>query len=207
MLNVYFSPGSAALSALIALEESGARYETTRVDFASQEQRSPAYLKVNPLGRVPALATERGILTEVPAILAFVAQSFPDAGLAPLDDPFAFARMQAFNAYLSSTVHVAHAHGRCGSRWTDDPAALEALRRKVPETMTAAFRLAEDHYLEGPWVMGDQYSICDPYLFTIAQWLEGDGVDPETALPRVADHRARMRERPAVQRALAVEAA
>lgn len=207
MLNVYFSPNSAALSTLIALEEAGARYEATRIDFAAQEQRCPEYLKINPLGRVPALVTDRGVLTEAPAILAFIAQSYPDAGLAALDDPFLFARMQAFNSYLCSTVHVAHAHNRRGSRWTDDPAALEALTRKVPETMAAAFRLVEDHYLEGPWVMGEQYSICDPYLFTIAQWLEGDGVDAEIELPRVSDHRARMRERPAVQRALAVAAA
>lgn len=201
-LTLYFAPGTAALAPHIALEEAGAAYETIRVDFKSEEQRSPAYLKINPLGRVPALKTGRGTITEVPAILAFIAQSFPDAGLAPVDDPFLFARMQAFNSYMCSTVHVAHAHKMRGYRWTDDPAAMEALKRKVPETMAAAFRLVEDIYLEGPWVMGERYSICDPYLFTIAQWLEGDGVDAATVLPRIAEHRERMKTRPAVQRAI-----
>jgi glutathione S-transferase len=91
-----------------------------------------------------------------------------------------------------------------GTRWTDDPAAIEALKRKVPETVAAAFKLIEDHRFEGPWVMGERYTICDPYLFTIAQWLAVAGVDPAT-LPGIADHRERMRARPAVQRALAME--
>jgi glutathione S-transferase len=92
-----------------------------------------------------------------------------------------------------------------GYRWADDPAAIEAMRRKVPESVGQAFALIERHKLRGPWVMGERYTICDPYLFTLAQWLEVDGVDPAT-LPRVAEHRSRMAERPAVQRALAAEA-
>jgi glutathione S-transferase len=72
-------------------------------------------LAINPKGRVPALVTHADILTETPAILAYIAQRYPQANLAPLDDPFAFARMQAFNSYLCSTVHVAHAHWMCGT--------------------------------------------------------------------------------------------
>ena len=90
-----------------------------RIDFEADEQRSSRYLAVNPKGRVPAMVTDRGILTETPAILAFIAQNFPQAGLAPLADPFAFAQVQAFNSYLCSTVHVAHAHGKRGHRWAD----------------------------------------------------------------------------------------
>ena len=80
-----------------------------RVDFAKSEQRQPAYLAINPKERVPALVTDGGILTETPPILACIAKSFPQAALAPLDDPFAFAQEQAFNSYLCSTAHVAHA--------------------------------------------------------------------------------------------------
>src|SRR3954451_1987209 len=79
------------------LEEVGAGYDTVRIDFGANEQHSPDYLAVNPRGRVPALVTNKGVLTETPAILAFITQSFPRAGLAPLDDPFAFAEVQAFN--------------------------------------------------------------------------------------------------------------
>jgi glutathione S-transferase len=101
-------------------------------------------------------------------------------------------------------VHVAHAHGRRGARWADDGAAIEAMKRKVPSTMTECFELIEHKLLKGPWVVGEQYTICDPYLFTVASWLEGDGVDT-TKLPSVIEHRRRMLARPAVQKAVAAE--
>ena len=205
MLKLFYAAGTCALASHIALEEAGAAYETVRVDFSKDEQKQPAYLAINPKARVPALLTEHGVLTETPAILAFVAQRHPDAALAPLDDPFAFARVQAFNSYLCSTVHVAHAHRRRGARWVDDnPSAIEAMQRKVPANMTACFALMEREMFAGPWVMGEAYTICDAYLFTIAQWLESDSVDP-ALFPRIHAHRQRMSERPAVMRAIAQE--
>ena len=204
MLTLFYARHACSLASHIALEEAGADYTTVRIDFAAGEQRQPDYLAINPKGRVPALVTDAGILTETPAILAFVAQSFPQARLAPLDDPFAFAQVQAFNSYLCSTVHVAHAHRVRGSRWADDPAAIAEMRRKAPESVAACFDLIERDMLKGPWVMGEAYTICDPYLFTVAEWLEGDGVDL-SRLPRVIDHRSRVAERPAVRKAIAAE--
>ena len=205
MLKLFYSPGACSLASHIALEEAGVPYELMRLNFKADDQRKPEYLKVNPKGRVPALVTDRGILTESPAILAYIAQTFPAAKLAPTD-AFDFARAQAFNSYLCSTVHVSHAHRVRGNRWADDPAAIKEMQRKVPETVGAAFALIENGMLEGPWVMGQDYSICDGYLFTMAQWMEGDGVDL-SKLPRVMEHRVRVAERPAVKRALAQEAA
>jgi glutathione S-transferase len=204
MLKLYYAPNTCALAPHIAIEEAAAEYDTVRIDFGAAEQRQSDYLAINPKGRVPSLVTDRGILTEVPAILVFVAQSFPAAGLAPIDDPFALAQVQAFNSYLCSTVHVAHAHRVRGSRWVDDAQSIEAMQRKAPQSIGDTFALIENGMLEGPWVMGERYTICDPYLFTVARWLEGDGVDL-TRLPRVLEHRARMAERPAVQRAVAQE--
>jgi glutathione S-transferase len=197
----YTGPGTCALATHIALHEAGAAFDVVTLDFAQQQQRSDDYLRINPKGRVPALVTPQGVLTETPALLVFIAQSFPDRGLAPLDDPFAFGRLQEFNSYLASTVHVAHAHKRRGARWVDDPAAIEAMQKKVPQTMRACAEHLE-HGLTGPWVMGARYSVADAYLYTLAGWLEGDGVDTGT-LPRLLAHRARMNERDAVQRALA----
>lgn len=205
-MKLYYAPGSAALAVHIALEQAGADYEAVRVDLANNQQRTPEYLRVNPKGRVPALVTDRGILTETPAILAYIAQSFPAARLAPLDDPYAFAEVQAFNSYLCSTVHVAHAHNRRGYRWADDPAALAAMKKKVPQAVGESFLLIEREMLRGPWVMGEDYTICDIYLFTLAQWLEGDGVNV-TLLPRVLAHRARMAADPVVATVLAAEQA
>jgi len=204
MIKLYYAVNTCALASHVALAEAGAEYSTVRINFAANEQRSPEYLAINPKGRVPAMVTDRGILTETPAMLAFVAQSHPGAGLAPLDDPFAFAQVQAFNSYLCSTVHVAHAHRMRGSRWADDPAAIAEMQRKVPQSVGACFELIEHDMLKGPWVMGEAYTICDPYLFTLASWLEGDGVDLRR-LPRVLAHRSRMSERPAVQKAIAEE--
>jgi glutathione S-transferase len=204
MLKLYYSPGSCALASHIALEEAGAPYTAERIDFKNNQQNSPEYLAVNPKGRVPAMVTDGGTLTETPALLAFIAQSFPQAKLAPLDDPFAFAKVQAFNSYLCSTVHVAHAHGGRGYRWAAEQTSFADMKCRVPETMGASFALIERGMLKGPWVMGETFTICDPYLFTIAQWLERDGVDP-AALPKVFDHRKRMSERPAVRKAIAEE--
>jgi glutathione S-transferase len=206
MLKLYYAPHTCSLATHIALEESGADYSTAMVDFAANEQRSPEYLAINPKGRVPALVTDRGILTETPAMLAFVAQSFPAARLAPLDDRFAFAQVQAFNSYLCSTLHVAHSHRMRGRRWADDEAAIAAMQRKVPDSVAACYELIERDMLKGPWVMGEHYTICDPYLFTIAQWLEDDGVDPGR-FPGVIGHRRRMSERLSVDKAIVEELA
>lgn len=205
MLILYYAPATCALAAHIALEQSGAEYELQRVDFKSTQQRSPEYLKLNPKGRVPALVTEHGVLTETPAILLYIAQRFPQAGLAPLDDPWALAQLNSVCSYLCSTVHVAHAHGRRGSRWADDPAAIEAMKAKVPQTVGDGFTMIESELFKGPWVMGERYSIADPYLYTLATWMESDGVDP-ARFPKVAEHRWRMAALPAVAKVLAAEA-
>jgi glutathione S-transferase len=206
MLKLFYAPNTCALASHVALEEAGADYEAVRLDFRANEQRKPEYLAINPKGRVPALVTDRGVLTETPAILAFVAQCFPQARLAPLDDPFAFARIQAFNSYLCATVHVAHAHRIRGYRWVDadDKSAIAAMQKKVPQSVGECFELIEREMFAGPWAMGEGYTICDPYLFTLASWLEGDGVDP-ARFPKVFGHRQRMAERPAVRAALAEE--
>lgn len=197
MMKLYWAPGTCALASHIALEEAGAKYETVKLDFTQGDQRKPDYLKLNSKGRVPALVSERGILTETPAILAWIAQTYPQAKLAPAD-PFEFAAAQAFNSYLCSTVHPAHAHGRRGARWSDDAAAQETMKAKVPQNMADCYTIIENEMLKGPWVMGGAYSMCDPYLYTISGWLEGDKVDI-AKFPKVHDHFKRMNERPAVK--------
>ena len=197
MLTLYAATGSCSRASHIALEESGLAYKVRLVDFAKAEQREPAYLAINPKGRVPALATDQGVLTESPAILAHIAALSPPGLLAPTD-PFAFARMQSFNLYLATTVHVAHAHGRRAARWSDDAAAQASMAAKVTQNMRDGFALIEAD-LTGEWAMGDAY------LFTFAGWLESDGVDI-AEFPRVQAHFERMKARPAVQRALAAKA-
>jgi glutathione S-transferase len=201
-ITLYYAPGTCAQAVRIALHEAGVPHEAVRIDFSAAEQRSPAYLAVNPKGRVPALLTEHGVLTETPALLAYVAQRFPEARLAPAD-AFGFARMQEFHSYLASTVHVAHAHRPRAARWADEPEAQAAMQRKVPANMAECFEVIERHYLgDGPWVMGGQYTVADGYLFTVAGWLKSDGVDI-ARFPQVHAHFQRVAARPATQEALA----
>jgi len=205
MLKFYYAPKTCALAAHLALEHIGAPYEAIQLDFSQQSQRSPEFLSINPKGRVPAIVTDEGILTETPALLLYLCQRHPEAELAPLDDIFATAQMQAFNNYLCSTVHVAHAHRVRGIRWSDDEDAIESMKKKVPQSMGDAMALIENGMLKGPWVMGEQYTVADMYLYTIANWLEGDGVDI-SKLPRVIAHREKMASDPLIKKLTALYA-
>lgn len=199
-MDLFYAPGTVALASGIALEEAGIPYTPHRVDFASSEQRGAAYLALNPKGRVPSLVTERGVLTETPAILRYIATLNPGAGLWPAD-PFEAARLDEVCAYLCSTVHVSHAHKFRGTRWSDDPEVIEGMKVKVTENMTEHFRLLSG-MIRGPYLLGETFSMADAYVHTLALWLPGDGVDP-ASLPVIAAHGAAMAARPAVQRARA----
>lgn len=201
-MRLHLAKGTIALAAHIALEESGLDYELVWLDFAKGDQRSNAYLAINPKGRVPTLETEHGILTEAAAILAYISEMAPDAKLLP-KDIWSRAKVAEMQLYLASTVHVNHAHKMRGSRWADDTAAHEAMRAKVTENMTENASLIEAEYLTGPWVLGDTYSTADIYLYTIARWLEGDGVDL-APFSKLRAHMAAMEARPAVKSAIAL---
>ena len=205
MLKLFHAWGSCSLASLIALEEAGADYELAVMDTKAGDQRTADYLKINPKGRVPALITARGILTETPAILSYIAETHPAAHLLP-EDAWARAQAHAFNAYLCSTVHVAHAHKHRGYRWTDDAAAQAAMTAAVPKNEIACFQLIEDDMLAGPWVLGETFSVCDAYLYTLTGWLEGDGVD-RRQFPKVNALYDAVAARPAVRKVLARQTA
>ena len=129
MLKLFYSPNSCALASHIALQEAGADYETVRLDFRANEQRKPEYLAINPKGRVPALATDRGILTETPAILAFIAQSFPQARLAPLDDRLRLRRACRPSTAISAPPSTSPTPIACAARAGSTPATPPPSRR------------------------------------------------------------------------------
>ena len=197
MLTLYYSRASCAYAPHILLHDAGADFTTVEIDFATGEQTSPDFLAINPKGRVPALVTPDGILTENPAILLYIAQTHPETKLAP-SEPFALARAQSFNMFLASTVHVAHSHKHRGARWADDPAAQAAMTAKVTENMAMYAGMIEAHYFTGPWVLGENYSMCDAYLALITRWLGADGVDLAD-FPNLQAHDKLMRTRPSMQ--------
>jgi glutathione S-transferase len=197
MLRLFYAPGTVAVATAITLHEAGLDFEPVLVDFTKGEQTGPDYHQVNPKGRVPALETDRGILTETGAILDYIGAIAPKAGLVP-NDPFQAAKMREVMYYLASTAHVNHAHKTRGSRWASNETSWADMTAKVPETMTACCAHIETCCLTGPYVLGQTISLADPWLFTICTWLAGDDVD----LADFASVRAFMKEmetRPSVQ--------
>lgn len=201
MLTLHYMPGTISIATAIALFEADLPFEAIKVDFASAEQTKPAYHRINPKGRVPALDTGQGILTETGALLEYVAASAPEAGLIP-QNALEAARMREVMYYLASTMHVNHAHRMRGSRWATRQESFDDMAAKVPETMAESAAYIESHGLAGPYVLGDSFSIADPYLFLICNWLDGDGVDA-TAYRKITAFMDAMNARPSVQKARA----
>ena len=178
------------------------------MDFATAEQRSDRYLAINPKGRVPALETDDGVLTECVAILAWIAQRWPEARLAPLDDPWAFAQMQSFNAFLASSVHPANAHINRPERYAEGEIAARAMRVKALEALDGFYRLIEARLADGrAWANGRAFTVSDPYLMVITGWMIRRELLGSDRFPAVLAHHRRTLDRPATQRALAREAA
>ncbi|VAW05790.1 Glutathione S-transferase [hydrothermal vent metagenome] len=195
-MKLYYAPQTISIAVAIALHEAGVEYTPVMLNFPTGEQGKPDYLAINPKGRVPAIVTQQGILTETGALLDYVAALAPKASLVP-DDPFKAAQMRAVMYYLASTMHVNHAHRVRGQRWADQQSSFDDMAQKTPQTMTESCRFIEDHALQGPYVMGDEITLADCYLFIVSTWLEGDGVDLD-AFPKITGFRELMNSRASV---------
>lgn len=198
MLKLYCAPKTISVASAIALHEAGLDYVPVPVDFAAAEQTRAPYQAVNPKGRVPALDTGRGIVTETGAVLEYIGALAPQSGLVP-DDPLDAARMREVMYYLASTMHVNHAHKMRGSRWATQQSSFEDMRAKVTENMAASCAYLQNCCVKGPFVLGHRISLADPWLYTICTWLKGDGVDP-AAYPTIANFMKAMEARDSVRR-------
>ncbi|MBE0413688.1 glutathione S-transferase family protein [Yoonia sp.] len=193
MFKLHYAPRTISIAPAIVLEEAGLPYDPVLVDFSAAEQTKPAYHQINPKGRVPALETPDGVLTETGAILEYIA---PD--MVP-DNALAAARMRELMYYLASTMHVNHAHGARGNRWADDPNAIQDMKRKVPATMAASCDYLEEFLPQLPFWGADGMIVSDAYLYVVLTWLPGDGVDV-SRYPNLAAFQHRMNTRRSVQR-------
>lgn len=201
-LKLFYAPGACSLAPHIALEEAGQPFIPVRVDTKGGEHRQPGFLRINPKARVPALAIDDWVLTENPAILQFIARSYPDAALWP-DQPRDQARAAEWLAWIASTVHVAYAHVRRAERYAASEAALQDVRDTGRAASLTLWRDVETKLDAGSWAMGEQYTVVDPYLLVFWQWGAGPvlGFDMDQ-FPRWTTHTQRMLQRPAVQRSL-----
>jgi len=198
-MKVYCAPNTISVATIILLEEAGAAYEPVIISLANGDQTTPEYHAINPKGRVPAVITEDGILTETGAIVEYIAALAPDQGLVPAN-PWDAAQMRSVMYYLAATMHVNHAHKMRGHRWANEDASFKDMTAKVPETMGQSCAFVEETCALDPFVMGTQMSVADPWLFTICTWLKSDGVDI-AAYPRLSAHFDMMTARASVAKA------
>ena len=201
-ISLYFAPNSSAFAPLVALEEAGADFQPVFVRLAAGEQHTPAYRAINPRGRVPTLVVDGTPIYEVIAILGWIADRYPDAGLLPTEPT---ERAEAFSlmSWIASTVHIALAQVRRPERYTDDPAirlALEAPGRIAFADALAEFE-ARSAATASPFLIGDRFGAVDAYALVVRRWADGLGIDRAT-FPSFADRTDALFARASVRRAL-----
>ena len=201
MLRLHHAPLACSFASRLALIETGLPHEIAFVRTWKGEQHAEAYRRVNPRGKVPALETEQGVITESTAILPYIADLVPGKQLLPPPGSFARARGQSWLSFLSSTLHCAisaamHPLDGCES----EPAAKAAVAK-----VAAAFADVNNH-LEGREYLLDAFSVCDLYLLVFSLWRSA----PEFAgklsdLPHLDAFQQRMMARPGFVAALGEE--
>jgi glutathione S-transferase len=185
MLTLFFAPGASSMAVHIALHEIGVPFEGRPMSFWNKDMGSPEYLALNPEGKVPTLLVDGQPLTEVAAILFYLAKRFPDAALLPRDDVAAEARAISWMSFIASTLHPA--------------------RQRGPDYARQVYSIA-DRRLGGGWALGE-YSIADIHLFRL-YWRLANSLKPAAdEFPNLTAHYARMMDRPAVRRTIEVESA
>ena len=185
MLTLYFAPGSSSMAVHIALHEIGVAFEGKPMSFRNKDMSAPDYLKLNPEAKVPTLVVDGRPLTEVAAILYYLAKRYPDAELLPRNDIEADAQALSWMSFAASTLHPARRHG------------LDYARE--------VYGIA-DQRLGSGWALG-RYSIADIHLFRL-YWRLVNALKPAPeTFPNLTAHYARMMARPAVQRTIEAEAA
>jgi len=200
MLTLYYAPGACSMAPHIVLEESGEQYQAKKVDLAGGEQRTEAYLKINPLGRVPALRLDNGEpLAENTAILPYLGKRF---GLWPTD-ALGEAKALSLIGFFASSVHVAHAHVGRPERYTADQSAFPGIKDMGLKTFHLYLKQV-DGLLAGREWLSDRYTVLDPYAFIFYTWGLRRGL-PMAELKNYSAFKDRMLQRPAVARVLADE--
>jgi glutathione S-transferase len=186
MLTLYFAPGASSMAPHIALFETGAAFEGRPLSFRKDENRTPEYLAINPLGQVPTLVIDGRPLTEVAAILFYLARTYPQADLIP-EDPEGQAQVVSWMSFIAATLHPARRQG------------LEHARR--------IYALADQRLGPADWTVGERYSIADIHLFRLFWRFLNSLKPPADEFPNLMRLQDKVLQRPAVQRTLEVEAA
>jgi len=201
---LYTAPYTCGRVAAIALEEAGVEFETRLVRFLKGEHKSSAFRRLNPKGKVPALEIDGQVLTENVAILTYLNECFPQAGLLPPAAAAADrARQIADLCFCSATLHPLVTRIRMPMFFAG-PEHAATVKRTAEQAMDEYFQLIEDRIGNGEWWYGRQWSVMDGYLYWVFWRVDGAGYDT-SRFPRFTAHAQAMEQRPAVLRALARE--
>jgi glutathione S-transferase len=201
-LILYYAPTACSIAPHIALEEVGVPFEPRRIDLAKGEQASVEFLALSPLGRVPAMIIDGEAVTEVPALLTYVASLDTGVGLTPPPGTLAYARCFEWLGFLSSSLHVAYAQFRRPQRFLPETSpARDELTEQGRQNTIRLYREVERR-LTGGWAAGDSYSIADINLFPFFTWAWRLEFDVRKECPKWAALFDRVKERPAAQRAI-----
>lgn len=203
---LHMAPGTCARVPAIGLFEAGVEFEPRLVRFMAGEHRSPAYLSVNPLGKVPALQIDGAVVTENVALVRYLARRFPEAQLMPsVGSDIEDARQVADLCYCSSTLHPIVTRIRLPQMFAETPEAQASVYRRATEMMVQSLAIAERRLQDQPWWYGERWSLMDAYLNWVWFRITGAGFD-QTPFPALADHDRRNAERPSHQKLQALEA-
>lgn len=193
MLSLYYAPGACSMAAHIVLEESGEKYEPRKMDLSKGEQKTPEYMKIHPMGRVPALKLDSGEhITENTAILPYLGKRFNKWPT----DPLAEARAHSLIGFLAASVHPAHAHFNRPERYAADPAAHPAIKEQGLKSFHGYLKEMDGKLAGREW-FSDQYSVLDPYALVFYVWGVRRGL-PMPELKNYTDFKNRMAKREAV---------
>ena len=203
MMTLYFSPGACSLASHIGLEETGTPYELKPVLLAKGQQKTEAYLKINPRGKVPSLSVDGKILIENTAILTYLARRFPEKRLMPTD-PSEEARCIATMCWFSSVVHPSYQHSHRPERFAEGEAAQAEVKETGRKSFWANCQEIDSMFQNNDWIMGSEYTLVDPYALVFYGW----GVRGEFPMKELSSYTAwqdRMMKRPTVQKSVESE--
>jgi glutathione S-transferase len=203
MLTLYYSPGACSTASHVTIEESGAPYEAKPIMLSKGEHRTADYAKINPRQKVPALQTDKGVITENTAILAYLGKTFPEKNLLP-KDPFAEARVISTCAWLSNSVHPCFSHVFRPERFAADETAHATVKETGKKAFWAALQEIDGLIDGNQWLTGAQFTVADPYALVFYGW--GTRIElPMTELKNYTAWKDRMLQRPAVRKILEKE--